>query len=157
MTIFDELTAGLVTASPEETERVGTRLAAALPENILLALRGDLGAGKTTLVRGLARGLGISAAITSPTYTIYTIHKGRRQLVHMDAYRLSDAHELDNLTVDEFLERPFLIALEWPEHVPGFLDEYPGWCLDMEILPDHRHRIRLIQGARNAPQRGAPH
>jgi tRNA threonylcarbamoyladenosine biosynthesis protein TsaE len=143
MTIFDELKDGILSASPEETEDIGRRLADALPDNSALSLSGDLGTGKTTLVRGLARGLGIAHAITSPTYNIYTLYNGRRQLMHMDAYRLGNARELDDLTIEEFLKPPFVIALEWPEHVPGFLDTYPTTALNLQLLPDHRHRIRL--------------
>ncbi len=144
MTIFAELGRGVVTASAAETEALGARLAAALPANVALALRGDLGTGKTTLVRGLARGLGVRAAVTSPTYTIYTIHAGARQLVHMDAYRLRSAAELDALAIPELLRPPFLIAVEWPEHVPGFFADYPTHWLELTIQPDHRHRIRLV-------------
>lgn len=145
MTIFDELRDGLVTRSPEETESVGTRLAEALPDNTALALSGDLGSGKTTLVRGLARGLGITGNVTSPTYTIYTVYQGRRQLLHLDAYRLSDAAELDSLTIDEFLNPPFLLVVEWPENIPAFLEDYPACWLELSILLDHGHRLRLRQ------------
>ncbi|MGC9450354.1 MAG: tRNA (adenosine(37)-N6)-threonylcarbamoyltransferase complex ATPase subunit type 1 TsaE [Oceanipulchritudo sp.] len=147
MTILDELRDGILTASPEETEALGARLAAALPANVALALSGDLGTGKTTLVRGLARGLGIQTAVTSPTYTIHTIYSGDRQLVHVDAYRLGNARQLDNLAIDEFLSPPYLIAAEWPEHIPAFFEDYPTYRLDLSILPDHRHCIRLVKPA----------
>jgi tRNA threonylcarbamoyladenosine biosynthesis protein TsaE len=143
MTIFDELKAGVVSSSPKQTEEIGVRLAAALPDNSVLSLSGELGTGKTTLVRGLARGLGITRSVTSPTYTIYTLYERQKQLVHMDAYRLSNASELEALTIEEFLRPPYLIALEWPEHVPGFLDVTPTTALRLELLPDHRHRISL--------------
>lgn len=134
----------MISASPDQTEEIGRRLAEALPDNSALSLSGDLGTGKTTLVRGLARGLGITRAVTSPTYTIYTLYQGHRQLVHMDAYRLESASELEDLTIEEFLEPPYLIALEWPEHVPGFLDSTPTTTLALTLLPDHRHRIQLV-------------
>ncbi len=146
MDILSELREGVLSASAEETETIGARLAAALPDNAALALSGQLGTGKTTLVRGIARGLGISGSVTSPTYNIYTIYQGMRQLVHMDAYRLGDAHDLDSLAVGEFLRPPFLVVVEWPENVPGFFEEYPTWRLRLSIAPDHRHRIRLTQG-----------
>lgn len=146
MTIFDELKRGLVTDSPGATEAAAARLAATLPENVAIGLSGDLGTGKTTFVRGLARGLGISSDVTSPTYTIYTIYPGDRQLVHMDAYRLQDAHQLDSLAVEDLLRPPFLIAVEWPEHIPGFLDAFPAYRISMEIRPDRRHRISLQPG-----------
>jgi tRNA threonylcarbamoyladenosine biosynthesis protein TsaE len=144
MSILAELKSGILTDSPEETEAVGARLAKELPDNVAIALTGDLGTGKTTFVRGLARGLGIDSSVTSPTYTVYTTYQGDRQLLHMDAYRLTDAHELDSLTIDEFLLPPYLIAVEWPEHIPGFFEDYTTYRLGMEILPDHRHRIRLL-------------
>lgn len=144
MTILDKLREGLTTASAEETESIGAELAAALPDNAAVALAGDLGSGKTTLVRGLARGLGIRAAVTSPTYNIYSLYKGSRQLLHMDAYRISGVHALDSLTIEEFLSPPFLIAVEWPENIPGFFADYATFRIEMELLPDHRHAIRLL-------------
>ena len=143
MSILDELRSGVLSASALESEAIGARLAAVLPPDVALGLSGELGTGKTTLVRGLARGLGIQANVTSPTYTIYSIYKGDRQLLHMDAYRLGNAHELDALAIDELLKPPFLLAVEWPEHIPGFLEDYPTWSLKLSILPDHRHRIVL--------------
>lgn len=143
MGILEQLRAGIRTASAEETEALGARLAEALPADSALGLSGDLGSGKTTLVRGIARGLGITKAVTSPTYNIYTIYRGTRQLVHMDAYRLTHAHELDSLSIDEFLTPPFLIVVEWPEHIPGFLEDYPSRTIRLRLLDDHRHEIRI--------------
>ena len=143
MTILDKLRAGCLSASAEETEDIGRQLAQSLPENVALAVQGELGTGKTTLIRGVARGLDIRANVTSPTYNIYTLYQGSRQLLHMDAYRLTDAHELDKLTLSEFLRPPWLIAVEWPGHVSGFFEEFPTYWLRLEILPDHRHRIQL--------------
>lgn len=144
MNILDELREGITTSSAEETEAVGARLAQGVAENTAIALSGDLGAGKTTLARGIARGLGIQSAVTSPTYTIYTTYQGDRQLVHMDAYRLTNAHELDSLSLEDFLRPPWLIVVEWPEHVPGFFEDKPTLRLGISILPDHSHRIRLL-------------
>jgi len=145
LTIFDKLQNGLITDSAEETESIGVEISLALPENCALALQGDLGRGKTTLVRGIARGLGIKAEVTSPTYTIYTIHKGDRQLLHMDAYRLADAHELDSLAIDEFLESPYLVVVEWPDHIPGFFNEYPSYWIQLQLMPDQRHELKLTR------------
>ena len=61
----------------------------------------------------------------------------------MDAYRLGDAHELDSLTIEEFLKPPWLIVVEWPEHIPGFFEDKPTLFLEIRILPDHSHHIRL--------------
>ena len=143
MTIFDKLRAGWISASAEETEEIGRELARHLPENVALAVEGELGTGKTTLIRGIAKGLDIRANVTSPTYNIYTLYQGGRQLLHMDAYRLENTRELDNLTLNEFLKPPYLVAVEWPGHVPGFFEDFPTYWLRLEILPDHRHRIQL--------------
>lgn len=147
MTILDELKRGIITRSPEETESVGARLAAALPDNAALALAGDLGAGKTTLTRGIARGLGIHRAVTSPTYTICTTYQGQRQLVHMDAYRLGSARDLDAIDIEDTLQPPFLLVVEWPGNIEGFLDAYPLYWLELSITPDHAHLIRLVEAA----------
>ena len=144
MSLLERLQSGVLTSSPGETEEIGEALAAFLPENCALALQGDLGSGKTTLVRGIARGLGITSEVTSPTYTIYTIYKGNRQLLHMDAYRLADAHDLDSLTIDEFLEEPWLMVVEWPDHIEGFFAHYPTIRLRLKLLPDHRHELKLM-------------
>jgi tRNA threonylcarbamoyladenosine biosynthesis protein TsaE len=143
MDILEELKRGIITASAEETEAIGLRLARVIGIDTALALSGDLGSGKTTFIRGLARGLGITADVTSPTYTIYTIYQGDRQLLHMDAYRLTNAHQLHSLAIDEFLKSPYLIAVEWPDNIPSFFDDYTSLFLKMEILPDHSHRITL--------------
>ena len=145
MDILGDLKKGVVTTSAEETEELGEQLAGVLPENSALALQGDLGSGKTTLVRGIARGLGIQSNVTSPTYSIYTTYVGNRQLLHMDAYRLTDAHQLDSLTIDEFLKPPYLLVVEWPDHIPGFFADYRTCFLELDILKNHAHRIVLVE------------
>ncbi|HYP18175.1 MAG TPA: tRNA (adenosine(37)-N6)-threonylcarbamoyltransferase complex ATPase subunit type 1 TsaE, partial [Opitutus sp.] len=98
MTILDQLRAGIATASAQESQAVAEAFAATLPADITLALHGDLGVGKTTFVQGLARAFRIQEAITSPTFNIYSVHRGpARTLVHLDAYRLNSAAEIENL------------------------------------------------------------
>lgn len=143
MTIFDELRAGVLTTSPEEMEAVGERLAGALPDGTALALDGDLGSGKTTFVRGLARGLGITRTVTSPTYTIYTLYQGTRQLLHMDAYRLAGSRDLDPLSLEEFLSPPFLIAVEWSGRVPEFFENFPTCRMHFRLHTDGKHSVSM--------------
>ena len=131
MNIFDELRAGLRCPGAEDTIRAGRRLADALPPNQIVALSGDLGAGKTTFVKGIGMSLGMDPdEITSPTFTIYAIHQGRMQLLHVDGYRLSGADSLHDLMLEEFLRDPWMIAMEWPER--GLLEwmEPDCWRLD---------------------------
>ena len=106
------------TTTPEETEALGARLAAALHGGEVIAYRGELGAGKTAFTRGLARGLGISMRVTSPTYTIVNEYTGGRlPLFHFDMYRLHDADDLFDIGWEDYLERGGVCAVEWSENV----------------------------------------
>lgn len=113
-----------ITCSPEQTEAVGETLGAACKGGEIILLSGDLGAGKTCLTRGIARGLQISTGeITSPTFTLMAIHHGRLPLYHIDLYRIEDAEEIGHLALFEQVEGPGVIVVEWPEqggsHVPA--------------------------------------
>lgn len=140
--ILDRLKAGIDSHSAAETEALAARLAAVLPVDTTLALHGDLGAGKTTFVRGLARAWGIAEAVTSPTFNLYTIYKGARQLIHFDAYRLSSGADLDALMIEDFLKSPWCFAVEWPERIPDALPQ-DTWHLNLTINADQSHQIRL--------------
>jgi tRNA threonylcarbamoyladenosine biosynthesis protein TsaE len=141
--IFDRLRLGLRTASAEETRSLAALFAAVLPADATVALHGDLGAGKTTWVQGMARGLGVAEAVTSPTFTLYTLHQGpQRMLAHMDAFRLSSSDEADGLLLHEFLVSPWVLAVEWPERVEAWIPP-EAWHLDLAIEADGRHSVRL--------------
>src|SRR5262249_31522907 len=143
MNIFAKLNAGVATVSAEETRSLAAELAAALPADATLALHGNLGAGKTTFVQGLARGFGIDDAVTSPTFTIFTLHRGSaRTLVHLDAYRLDNPRQIEALMLEDFLTSPWCLAIEWPEKVADLL---PGGALHLMlgIEPGGKHTIRL--------------
>ena len=137
------LRTGITTASAEETRALATRLAALLPEDCLLALHGTLGVGKTTFVQGLAAGFGISGHVTSPTFNIYTVHTGgRRQLVHMDAYRLEGGSHVEDLLLEEFLRSPWCLAVEWPENVADWIPS-DAWHIELSITEGDHHVLRL--------------
>ena len=141
--IFAELRAGIVTGTAEETRAIAARLAAALPQGSTLALHGDLGAGKTTFVQGLAAGLGLTGQVTSPTFTIFSLHRGAgRTLIHVDAYRLESGAQLEDLMIDDFLTPPWWLAVEWPEKVPAWLPA-DALHLDLTHTDDRRHRLVL--------------
>ena len=107
-----------ITKSPEETERLGERLGKMLRGGEVIAYLGDLGAGKTAFTRGLARGLGISMRVTSPTYTIVNEYTGGRlPLFHFDMYRLGSAEELFDIGWEDYLARDGVCAVEWSENV----------------------------------------
>lgn len=119
MHILDKLQAGITTHSAEETHAIALELAATLPDEAVLTLEGDLGAGKTTFVKGLAQAWSIREAVTSPTFNIYNLYQGDRQLAHMDAYRLEKSPEIwDELMLEELISQPFCLAIEWPSKLP---------------------------------------
>ena len=142
MSISERLGCGVATDSPEATEQLAAGLAAELPAGTTLALHGDLGAGKTTFVRGLARYWNITEPITSPTFNLYTIYRGDRQLIHLDAYRLSSSDDLDALMIEDFMRPPWCFVVEWPEHIADALPEDTRH-LDLSITAEAQHRIQL--------------
>lgn len=114
----------------KDTETLGKRLADVLFDGAFVALYGDLGAGKTTLVRSVAAGLGIEGII-SPTFTIVREYEGKLPLAHFDAYRLKSAQELYDIGFDDYLSRGGVILMEWSENV-------------LDALPDDRLEIRIF-------------
>jgi tRNA threonylcarbamoyladenosine biosynthesis protein TsaE len=140
--IFARLRAGLATARAAETRALARELGAALPPDTALALHGNLGVGKTTFVQGLARGLGIRDAVTSPTFNIFTLHRGPTNLLHLDAYRLETAQQVEDLLLSDFMISPWCLAVEWPEKIAGWLPP-DTLHLDLGITPDERHTVRL--------------
>jgi len=133
----------VATQSADETRSLAAEWALSLPADATVALHGDLGAGKTTWVQGMALGFGVAAPVTSPTFTIYSLHQGKaRMLAHLDAYRLGSAREAQELLLEEFLTSPWCLAVEWPDRVPGWIPA-DAWHLDLDIRPDGRHSVRL--------------
>ncbi len=110
------------THTPAQTEALGQRLALLLEAGDVLALHGDLGAGKTHFVRGLCVGLGIAAdSVSSPTFTLVQEYSGRLPVFHMDAYRLRSADELLDLGFDDYLSAGGVCIVEWPSRVAELL------------------------------------
>ena len=136
----------VITKSPEQTELLGKKLAAFLRPGDVIAYYGDLGAGKTAFTRGLAAGLGIREAVTSPTYTIVNEYlSGRMPLFHFDMYRLSSSEELFDIGWEDYLARGGVCAVEWSENVAGALPEETIF-VSIETLGDEERRIRLEGG-----------
>ena len=145
MPILETLKPGLTTQSSEETISAAKSLASELPGNSILTLEGDLGAGKTTFVKGLALGFGIHDRITSPTFNIFNRYQKNANpitLMHLDAYRLeSDSSIIDELMLEDFMKPPFCLAIEWPkllEPIPW----KPTLELAFSIESPGRHLIR---------------
>ena len=134
-----------ITNSERETEELGRRFAENLPGGTVVAMYGDLGAGKTAFVRGMARGMGLECRVSSPTFTIVNEYLGRRELIHFDMYRLSGADELFDIGWEDYLARGAVCAVEWSENVQ---DAFFGDEIKVTIskLSDSSRKI-LIEGA----------
>ena len=134
------------TNSPEETEALGASLAQELEPGAVLAFTGDLGAGKTAFVRGLARGLGCPGRVTSPTFTIVNEYEGGRlPLFHFDMYRLSSADELFDIGWEDFLRRGGVCAVEWSETVRDALEPDTIY-VDIRRGAEDNQRILTLHG-----------
>jgi tRNA threonylcarbamoyladenosine biosynthesis protein TsaE len=139
----------VVSSSPEETKQLGRLLSRHLPERGIVLLIGDLGAGKTTLTKGIVEGLGVAAAdeVTSPTYTIVHEYGDPTRVYHVDLYRLDTEQEVRALGFEELLERNALILVEWGERFPGLL---PEQRIEITLTPDDDdNRAIVITGVEN--------
>ncbi|MDD2216371.1 MAG: tRNA (adenosine(37)-N6)-threonylcarbamoyltransferase complex ATPase subunit type 1 TsaE [Eubacteriales bacterium] len=111
-----------------ETENFGLALADKLVPGSVVALTGDLGAGKTTLTKAIAKGLGIQSMVTSPTFLIIQEYKdGRLPLYHFDLYRINDEDEMDELGYEEYFYGDGVCVLEWADRIKGLLPENTLW------------------------------
>lgn len=129
----------VTTTSPDETRILGACLAPTLVPGDVISLSGDLGAGKTVFVQGLATALGVEAPVTSPTFTIVHEYEGRYPVTHMDVYRLDSFQEVLDLGFEELLDPAAILVVEWGEAVTPL---FPPSYLEVEITqaeaPDHR-------------------
>ena len=105
------------TNSDKETEAIGEAFGRSVKDGTVVAMYGDLGAGKTAFVRGMARGMGIDERVSSPTFTIVNEYLGDRTLIHFDMYRLGSADELFDIGWEDYLARGAVCAVEWSENV----------------------------------------
>jgi tRNA threonylcarbamoyladenosine biosynthesis protein TsaE len=148
----------IISDSEEATLRLGTALAAQLRPGAVVALHGDLGAGKTVLSRGVARGLGITEPVTSPTFTVVQEYRtgGGNWFYHLDMYRISDEQAALAFGIEEYLFAPQAIALvEWPERIAGLLRAGPVLNLTLIHAGEERRILELPDdvGARLAGSR----
>ena len=135
----------ILTNSPVETEAVGAALGTIIPAGTILAYKGDLGAGKTAFTRGLARGLGCTDLVTSPTYTIVNEYlSGRLPLFHFDMYRLASSDDLWDIGWEDYLDRNGVCAVEWSENVDDAMEN--AISVTIEKLGEDARRITLEGG-----------
>lgn len=130
----------LTIASADDMEAFGARLAQVCAGGALITLQGELGAGKTTLVRGLLRGLGHQGKVKSPTYTLVEPYEiGERRVYHFDLYRLAAADELDDIGLRDYLDAEALCLVEWPERGEARLP-----ASDLHIILAHAGPARTV-------------
>ncbi len=142
------------THSPEETQALGERLGRLLQAGDVVSLVGELGAGKTCFVQGLARGLGVPAdrRISSPTFTIVNEHFGRLTLYHVDLYRLEEERELREIGLADYLEGGGVAVVEWFDRFPE-LRPPDRIDLTIEITGDESRKIRVGATGKHSAER----
>lgn len=111
----------IITKSPEETEEFGKKLASMLLSGDIISFKGDLGAGKTCMIRGISRGLGVKSNITSSSFVLMRVLEGEKMVYHFDLYRLSDREELLDIGYDEFMFSDGISLVEWPEKMGDWI------------------------------------
>ena len=136
-----------ISRSEAQTEAVGEQFAKNLADGSVVAMYGDLGAGKTAFVRGMARGMGLSCRVSSPTFTIVNEYCGDRELIHFDMYRLSGSDELFDIGWEDYLARGAVCAVEWSEKID---DAFYGdeTVVRIEKLGDYERKITIEEGGK---------
>ena len=136
----------IITNSVQETEAAGAALAKSLSAGSVVAMTGDLGAGKTAFVRGMASGLNSPARVTSPTFTIVNEYPGDLELFHFDMYRLGSSDELFDIGWEDYLARNGICVVEWSENVADAFDG-SEMSVSIEKLSENSRKI-TIEGVR---------
>ncbi len=143
-----------VSNRPEDTQALGEQLGRELAAGAVVACVGELGAGKTCFLQGLARGLGVPGPVTSPTFVLINQYRGRLPLYHLDAYRTDSLAEVVDLGLEEMLHGDGVTVIEWADKVAGLL---PADAITVIIdgLGDEPRRIAIERPAARARPRGA--
>jgi len=135
--------ATFISNNPAETEAIGQRFAKDVDTGSILALKGELGSGKTQLVKGLVAGLGSGAAVTSPTFTIlHEYSSGRFPVYHFDFFRLEDRQSVARLGLDDYFFGDGVSVIEWADRFPEFIPGQARWIL-FEIKSENTRAITL--------------
>ncbi len=139
-------TVEILSRSAEETISQGRELAANLGPPLLVLLTGELGAGKTTLAKGIISGLGVAAEedITSPTFTLIHTFTGRVTVFHVDLYRVSDVHDFDTLGLEDLFAQPAIVLIEWPERM-RLRTDWPVLRIALEHVAEDVRKITIAE------------
>jgi tRNA threonylcarbamoyladenosine biosynthesis protein TsaE len=139
----------IISPTPQETERIGSLLGNMLIPGDVIALSGELGSGKTTLVRGLAQGMGFSGEeVASPSFTLVNEYEGYLPLFHIDLYRLRDAQELHEIGYEEYISEAGVAVIEWADRVRNAIPHESLWITLQYQGVEHREIMMQPQGDR---------
>ena len=133
----------IIAHTPAEMEEIGIELASILTDGMVVSLVGPLGSGKTTLSKGIAKGLLITNVVVSPSYLIARSYEGRMCMHHIDAYRISTLDELVEVGLDDYLPPESGVSIvEWPDHIEGLVD-ISHIQVTIELLDDEDRRVNI--------------
>lgn len=133
----------IIVHTPSEMEEVGIEMASILTDGMVVSLVGPLGSGKTTLSKGIAKGLLITDVVVSPSYMIARSYQGRMGMHHIDAYRVSTLDELTEVGLDDYLPPESGVSVvEWPDHIEGLV-EISTIQVTIELLEDEDRRVNI--------------
>ena len=131
-----------ISNSMQETKALARQMGKLAPAGTIIALNGEMGAGKTHFCQGLAKGLGIERHIVSPTFTLINEYEGRMPFYHMDMYRLCEEDEFFDLGLEEYFTAPGLTAIEWAQNLGSFL---PATCVQIDFVLGEKEDSRILQ------------
>jgi tRNA threonylcarbamoyladenosine biosynthesis protein TsaE len=135
----------IITRSAGETVDFGRKIGAFLSPNDIIALVGPLGAGKTTLIQGIAAGLGVKDYVTSPTFILINEYKGRIPFYHVDLYRLEEISEIEDLGIEEYFNRGGVCVIEWAEKL-GELTPPAAEKIELSVIAEKERKICVSSG-----------
>jgi len=131
----------LSTKGPDETHSLGKLVGSLLVPGDVVAITGELGAGKTTFIKGLAEGTGVSDFVSSPSFVIINEYSGKIPFFHVDLYRLNDLSEIEDIAIEEYFERKGIVAIEWAEKLKSLL---PGKHIKIDIEATNESERKFI-------------
>jgi tRNA threonylcarbamoyladenosine biosynthesis protein TsaE len=132
----------LITSDSKETQNLGEKIGSILQADDVIALEGELGSGKTTLTQGIARGLGISDWVNSPSFIIVNEYAGRLPLFHIDLYRLENFSEIEDIGVEDYYQRGGVVVIEWAQKLGRHLPEKTR-LIKLKYLEENKREICL--------------